>query len=230
MDFYGIEKLSMVDFDGYMCTTLFTGGCNMRCPFCQNGQLVCMANQVQTIPFDEILEYLKKRSSMIEAVCITGGEPTIMPDLVEKIEQIKELGYLVKLDSNGSNPNVLETLLKKNLLDYIAMDVKNSKEKYAQTIGVSNMSFENIKKSINIIQHSGLPYEFRTTLVSEFHSKEDIEKIGKMLQGSEKMYLQHFKESEFNIQKGLHEVFVEDATAYVNILKKYIKNVELRGY
>lgn len=231
MDFYGFEKLSLVDYDGYIAATLFTGGCNMRCPFCHNGSLVLGLENVNKIPFSEIYSYLEKRAGMLEAVCITGGEPTIMPDLEVSIKKIKSLGYKVKLDTNGSNPTVLKNLISNNLLDYIAMDIKNSEKEYFKTIGTNLISIDNIKDSISIIKNSGIDYEFRTTLVREFHYEACVEGILELIGvDAKKIILQHFKESPDIIKKGLNEVPKNEALEYKKILKRSIPFVELRGY
>jgi len=231
MDFYGFEKLSLVDYDGYISATLFTGGCNMRCPFCHNGSLVLGLEDINKVPFTTIYKYLEKRKGMLEAVCITGGEPTIMPDLESYVVKIKKLGYKVKLDTNGSNPSVLKQLINKNLLDYIAMDIKNSEKDYYKTIGTSLISLQNIKDSINIIKNSNIKYEFRTTLVKEFHTLSSANGILELVGDNvDKMVLQHFKESPDIIKKGLNELAYEDALKFRNILSKKINTVLLRGY
>lgn len=228
MDFVGIDKFSLLDYDENVSVVLFAPTCNFRCPFCHNGQSVLENNQA--IPFDEILDFLKTRTGLIDAVVISGGEPTLMNDLVSKIEKIKELGFKIKLDTNGTNPDVLRKLLRKNLLNYIAMDIKNSEDKYAETVGVTNPLLDKIKESISIIMDSGIDYEFRTTLVAEYHSKESIEKMGKLIEGAKKLYLQKFVDREGVIKKGLHPVEEVWALSFKEILLAHVKQVELRGY
>ena len=161
MDFVGIDKFSLLDYDENVSVVLFAPTCNYRCPFCHNGQSVLGNNFA--IPFEEIISFLKTRTGLIDAVVVSGGEPTLMDDVVEKIEKIKELGFKIKLDTNGTNPAVLSELLRKNLLNYIAMDIKNSEKMYPQTTGVKNPQMDKIKESISIIMNSGIDYEFRTT-------------------------------------------------------------------
>lgn len=228
MDFVGIDKFSLLDYDENVSVVLFAPTCNFRCPFCHNGQSVLENNLA--IPFDEILDFLKTRTGLIDAVVVSGGEPTLMNDLVTKIEKIKELGFKIKLDTNGTNPDVLRELLRKNLLNYIAMDIKNSEDKYAETVGVTNPLLSKIKESISIIMNSGIDYEFRTTLVAEYHSKESIEKMGELIKGANKLYLQKFVDREGVIKKGLHPIEEVWALSFKEILLGYVKQVELRGY
>lgn len=231
MDFVGIEKLSLVDYDEKITCTLFTSGCNFRCPFCHNSQLVIASNNAKSIPFDEILNYLKKRQGIIEAICITGGEPTLMSDLETKIIKIRELGYLIKLDTNGSNPKVIKDLVSKKLIDYIAMDIKNCKEKYSSTVGIEKLNMENIIESVEFIKSCGVDYEFRTTLIDEYHTLNDIKKIAIWLSKSKKYYLQKFIASEFCIDaKDLHEVTKEKAEIFLKEISAYFDKVLLRGY
>ena len=228
MDFVGIDKFSLLDYDERVSVVLFAPTCNYRCPFCHNGQSVLGNNH--PIPFDEILDFLKTRVGLIDAVVVSGGEPTLMPDLSEKIEKIKELGFEIKLDSNGTNPAVIRELLRKNLINYIAMDIKNSEEKYAETVGVTNPLMDKIKESISLIMNCGIDYEFRTTLVSEYHTKESIEKMGELIKGAKKLFLQKFVDREGCIKKGLHPVEEVWASSYKDILAKFVDKVELRGY
>ena len=229
MDFSGWEKLSLVDYDDNLTTTLFMAGCPFRCPFCHNGDLVLRPQDAPTIPWEEIYEYLVRRKTMLTAVCISGGEPTLMPDLEEKIRLIKELGYKVKLDSNGWKPEILEKLLHNRLVDFIAMDIKNAKDKYNITCGTS-VDIDAISKSVNLIMNAGIDYEFRTTIIQEFHTEEDIRKIGEWIKGAKKYRLQHYVDSPYCIQRGLHPVTIEKALQFVEALRPYIDNVDLRGY
>lgn len=230
MEFSGWEKLSLVDFDDNLTTTLFTSGCNFRCPFCHNGDLVLHPSRCVAIPFDEIKEYLKKRVGVLDAVCISGGEPTLMDDLEEKLIFIKSLGYKVKLDSNGSRPSILKDLVSKGLVDYVAMDIKNSKSKYAETIGIKDFDLSPIEESIAFLLSNKVGYEFRTTIMSEFHNEEDMKQIGIWIKGANRYFLQQYIDNENCIKKGLHPVELEQANRFIKILKEYIPNVKLRGY
>lgn len=228
MDFVGIDKFSLLDYDENVSVVLFAPTCNFRCPFCHNGQSVL--NAEQAIPFNEIIDFLKTRIGLIDAVVVSGGEPTLMNDIAAKIEQIRNLGFKIKLDTNGTNPGVLQELLDKKLLDYIAMDIKNCEEKYPVTCGVKSLSIENIKKSIQITMNSGIDYEFRTTLVAEYHSKDDMAGIGKMIKGAKRLFLQKFVDRDGVIKKGLHHVERVWAESFRTELSNYVDNVELRGY
>jgi len=227
MDFVGIDKFSLLDYDEKVSVVLFSPACNFRCPFCHNGESVLNANT--PIPFNEILEFLKSRVGLIDAVVFTGGEPTLMAELKSRIKQVKELGFLIKLDTNGTHPNVLEDLINEGLLDYVAMDIKNSEKMYAETTGCPGVNIENIKKSIEILRNSGVNYEFRTTLVKEFHSEESIREMRDLVKGAKKIYLQKFVDREGVIRKGLHEISLEEAIHFKNILSPLIPT-ELRGY
>lgn len=230
MDFNGWEKLSLVDFDDYLTTTFFTSGCNFRCPFCHNKNLVLTPNDNPTIPWEMMLDYLKRRKKELDAVCITGGEPTLMNDLIEKLVQIKELGYLVKLDTNGTNPDLLKELYQRNLVDYFAMDIKNSKEKYAETAGLEKINPAKLEDSVSFLMSSGCRYEFRTTIMEEFHDEESFAAIGEWLSGAERYFLQRYVDSENCIKRGMHMIKKEEAEHYAELLRRSIKRVELRGY
>lgn len=226
MKICGIQKVSLVDYNGHICSTLFTSGCNFACPFCHNSGLVKGTEEV--IPTEDILDYLEKRKNVIDSVCISGGEPTLQPDLPDFIRTIKGMGYNVKLDTNGTNLDMLKYLVENNLIDYIAMDIKNSLEKYNLTIDRGYTL--KIKETIEYIMSCGIPYEFRTTLVREFHDEKDMYAIADMLDGARLYYLQKFEDSGNCLQSGLHPVDKESALHFQDILTKTIKNTHLRGY
>ena len=230
MDFNGWEKLSLVDFDDYLTTTFFISGCNFRCPFCHNKNLVLTPNDNPTIPWETMLDYLRRRKKELDAVCITGGEPTLMDDLIDKLTQIKELGYLVKLDTNGTNPDLLKELYMRNLVDYFAMDIKNSKEKYAETAGLAKINLAKLEDSVSFLMSSGCRYEFRTTVMEEFHDEESFRSIAQWLSGADRYFLQRYVDSENCIKRGMHMIKKEEAERYVELLRHSIKTVELRGY
>ena len=228
MEFVAINKLSLLDFPNKVSCILFTRTCNFRCPFCHNG-LTLLEDYETEVSFDEIISFLKKRQGVLDGVVISGGEPTLMPDLVEKLRVIKDLGYAIKLDTNGSNPDILLDLLEEGLIDYVAMDIKNSLNKYDLTAG-AKVNHDRIVRSIEILKNSGVDYEFRTTLIKEFHNKEDMYEMGKLLEGHPNLYLQKFQISDGVINKNLHPVDEDLANSFVDILSQYIDNVELRGY
>lgn len=229
MEILGIENVSFVDYEGKMCATIFTAGCNYRCPFCHNAGIVLKTYN----PIDEekILSYLKSRVGLLDAVTISGGEPTLQKDLPEFIKKVRALGYKIKLDTNGTNPIVLKKLLDENLIDYSAVDIKTEFSKYSGITGVKNSLSENVKKSINLLKTSGIDYELRTTLINEFHNESTILKMAEELSGYKKLYLQKFKDSEDCINSlGLSEVKKSDAEKFKDILSKSIAEVHLRGY
>ncbi len=189
----GFQKLTLLDFPGHTACTLFTSGCNMRCPFCHNASLVT-GDAPESFCEEEILSYLKKRQGLLDGVAITGGEPLLHKDIGDFIKKIKETGFAVKLDTNGSFPDRLKGLIDDGLIDYIAMDIKNSKEKYSLAAG-RNVDVEAVEKSVELIKGSGLPHEFRTTVTKELHTEEDIISIAKWLGEGEKYFLQQFKDS-----------------------------------
>lgn len=230
MDFSGWEKLSLVDYDDNITTTLFMAGCDFRCPFCHNSDLVLHPQEAPTIPWSEIMAYLKKRQGVLDAVCVTGGEPTLMPDLIAKLTDIKSLGYKIKLDSNGSNPDVLKKVVALHLVDYIAMDIKNSPEKYGLTTGIPKLNLEPVKESVKFIMSCGVAYEFRTTIIDEYHEDADMKAIGEWIKGAKRYRLQRYIDNEHCIQHGLHMVSKEKAEKFLEILKPYLPDVTLRSY
>ena len=167
--FNGFQKMTLLDFPGKVACTLFTGGCNMRCPFCHNALLVKKAAELQEISEETILSYLKKRQGILDGVAITGGEPLLWPDLPLFIEKVRALGFLVKLDTNGTKPAFLKQLVEGGLVDYVAVDIKNSKEKYAETCGILGFSIQPVEDTVSFLLEGHVPYEFRTTVVSEYH-------------------------------------------------------------
>ncbi len=230
MDFSGWEKLSLLDYDEHISTTLFVAGCDFRCPFCHNSSLVLDPSKAPTIPWSDIMDYLIKRQGVLEAVCVSGGEPTMMPDLKEKLSDIKSLGYEIKLDSNGSRPVILEELIRAKLVDYVAMDLKNSSVKYAITSGTNRVSIETIDASIHLLMNSDIGYEFRTTAIAEYHNDNDFETMGEWIKGADKYFIQRYIDAENCIAHGLHQLSIEKALEAKAIMEKYVKFVALRGY
>ena len=230
MAIVGIDKLSLLDYEDKVSVVLFSQACNMRCPFCHNGVAILGASKEDELDFNEILEFLKTRKGLIDAVVFTGGEPTMEPDLKVKIKAVRDLGFLIKLDTNGTNPKIVESLLDEGLIDYVAMDIKNCPNLYAETCGLKFINVENIKKSISIIMAKAPDYEFRTTLVKEFHERMDYEAFLSLIKGAKKLFLQKFVDREGCIQKGLHEVSIEEANKLRDYLATGILEVTLRGY
>lgn len=222
-------KTSLVDYPGHIATTVFTGGCNMRCPFCHNKDLV-IENSNEFIPLNEFFNYIKKRRSMLEGVCITGGEPTLQNDLMDFIQQIKSYHLKIKLDTNGLKPSIIQDLLNLNLLDYIAMDIKNNLPKYELSTGIAGDVLTRIIQSVNVIRSSGIEYEFRTTVVRELHTKEDLLNIAQWLNGSKRYYLQQYKESETQLSNQIFTSYTADEmNEFKTLLLPYFETVDLRN-
>ena len=230
MEFVSINKLTLLDYPEKVACVLYTPTCNFACPYCHNWETLIKEN-LPPLDFEkDIISFLKKRIGILDGVVVSGGEPTLMKELPEKIKIIKELGYLVKLDTNGSNPKMLKELIDKKLIDYVAMDIKHSFNKYYDIIVNRNVDLKDLEESINILKENKVDYEFRITLIEEYHDKESIYEIGKLLEGSKRIFLQQYKLSDGVSDKTLHAVKEETAKEYQSILEEYIEEVELRGY
>ena len=226
MNIAGVQKVTLLDYPGKVACEIFTQGCNFECPFCQNSSLIPITNTGE-FSEEEIFEYLVLRKKILDGVVITGGEPTVQKDLKEFIKKIKDLGLLVKLDTNGGNPKVLQELIDEDLVDYVAMDIKNVFNKYNITAG-KKINLDNIKKSIEILKASKIDYEFRTTIIKEMHSLDDIVSICKLV-GDAKYYLQNFEDSENVIDHSLHGFSREELLFIDKYLKDVFPNVEIRA-
>lgn len=229
MQILGLQKLTLLDFPEKVACTLFTGGCNFRCPFCHNASLVLRVKDALPIPEEEFFAFLKKRRGVLEGVCITGGEPTFAPDLREFILRVREMGFLVKLDTNGSRPAVLSSLLSEGLLDYVAMDIKNSRARYGETVGIIGFDTRPIEESASILLSSGVPFEFRTTVVRNFHNAASIREMGEWLPGDHKHFLQSFIDSGDLIGSGIDGYDKNTMEYLLNVLKEHVPNAALRG-
>lgn len=226
MNIAGVQKVTLLDYPGKVACEIFTQGCNFECPFCQNSSLIPITNTGE-FSEEEIFEYLNLRKNILDGVVITGGEPTVQKDLKGFIKKIKDLGLLVKLDTNGGNPKVLQELIDEKLVDYVAMDIKNIFNKYNITAG-KKINLDNIKKSIEILKASKIDYEFRTTIIKEMHSLDDIVSICKLV-GDAKYYLQNFEDSENVIDHSLHGFSREELLFIDKYLKDLFPNVEIRA-
>lgn len=224
----GLQKTTLLDFPTKLACTVFTGGCNFRCPFCHNASLVLKPELNQTLPTDDFLNFLRKRRGILEGVCITGGEPLLQKDIADFIREIKALGYAVKLDTNGSFPELLNTLIESSLLDYVAMDVKSSREKYPLLTGTEKY-IDEVSRSIELLKEDKVDYEFRTTVIRELHSSADFEDIGKWISGAKRYFLQLFKDSGDLIENGFSAYGEEEMKAILDTVKEYVPNAELRG-
>lgn len=229
MKIYGIQKTTLVDFPKYVATTLFTGGCNFRCPYCQNGDLVEHFTQITPYDESEVFAHLEKRKTVLEGVVISGGEPTLHDDLPDFIRKIKDMGYVVKLDTNGSRPDMLKQLVNEKLVDYVAMDIKHSRVKYPTVACCKSFDMEAIAASVDFLKQNPVDYEFRTTLCVEMHKETDITAIGMWLAGAKAYYLQPYRESDAVLQKGFHPHSSEKLSDFVTVLSAFIEKVEIRG-
>ena len=226
----GIQKLTLLDYPGVVACTVFTLGCNMRCPFCHNSLLVTKTDEAEEYPVEDFFAFLEKRRGILDGVCVTGGEPLIHSDAGEFIAKIKALGYKVKLDTNGSFPEKLEEILKSGNVDYVAMDIKNSPEKYAETVGIPGFDVSKIQRSIEIIRSSGVEYEFRTTVVSPLHNAESIAGAAQMVKGSPKYFLQNFVDSGNLINgEGMSALPEEELEKALAKAKDFIPGSQIRG-
>lgn len=225
-----MEKLSLVDYDGKVAATLFTAGCNYRCPFCHNSPLVVGVTELTPLSETEVFDYLTRRKNVLDGVCVSGGEPTLQPDLPDFLAKLKALGFSVKLDTNGTNPDMLKVLVGSGLCDYVAMDIKNSKERYAETVGLPSYRLDDVEESVEFLLSDAVDYEFRTTLINGYHTKQDITNIAKWIAGAKAYALQKFKDSGSCIASGLSEIDEQTANEYLALVKPFIPSTKLRGY
>ena len=228
MKLHGIQKMTLLDFPGVVSCTIFLGGCDFRCPFCHNFELI--DGTAEPIMDDgELIEFLRSRKALIDGVAITGGEPCLHKDLPELIRKIRAEGYKVKLDTNGYHPEMLKAILDEGIVDYVAMDIKNSEEKYALTCGLDDINMDIIKESISILMNSGIDYEFRTTVVDELHEEADFEKIGEMIRGAKHYFLQRFTDRDSVPYGNLTAPSFKKMHKYCEIAHNFVTNTELRG-
>ena len=228
MEIQGLQKMTLLDYPGKVACTVFLGGCDFRCPFCHNGELVLSPAPAE-MNQEELLAFLKKRQGLLDGVCITGGEPLLRPDLPQLLEAVKALGYPVKLDTNGSHPRALVDLVERKLVDYVAMDVKNSPERYPETVGVPGLDVGPIRESVGFLLEGLVDYEFRTTVVRQLHSAEDLENIGKWLSGAKRYFLQAFVDSEYVLKGGLTSYSKTELEALRERVCALVPSVQLRG-
>lgn len=227
MDINGIQKLTLLDYPGKCACTVFLAGCNLRCPFCHNASLV-LGGAPTAMTEEEFFIFLKKRKGLLDGVCITGGEPTLRKDLRSFITKIKDMGYLVKLDTNGSNPHMLRQLIEEGNVDYVAMDIKNSPERYRETCGGVDI-LPAVQESLAILKENKVEYELRTTLCRPFHNEEALEAIGRWLSGTENYYLQNFVDSGDLIGREVSGFTKEEMEALWKCVLPHIPTTRLRG-
>lgn len=229
MKIYGLNKTTLLDYPGKVAATIFLGGCNFRCPFCQNSSLVLNPSAQPEIPVKEVLSFLKKRKGILDGVCITGGEPTLYPDLPELLQEIRSLGYPIKLDTNGTHPALLKTLTEQNLIQMTAVDIKACPDNYPALCGLVHPELDAVKETVEFLKNGTLDYEFRTTVIRELHSEKDFIEIGQWLTGAKAYYLQAYRDSEEVLQPGFSSYTRKELEHFREILKRTIPLVELRG-
>lgn len=229
MKLCGLQKTTLLDFPGRVAATIFTGGCNFSCPFCHNSGLLG-SQTPESYNVQDVLDFLTKRRHILEGVCITGGEPTLQPDLEEFIVQIRALGLAVKLDTNGYRPDVLQSLCQKSLLDFVAMDIKAGRSHYSKAAGVSGLFMEQIDESIQFLKSGAIPYEFRTTAVKGIHTAADFREIGPWISGCHDYYIQNFSESGQVLVPNTYSPFSRNELAeFAALVHPYVNHVGLRG-
>lgn len=228
MIFGGLSKCTLIDYPGKVAAMVYTIGCNFRCPYCHNPELVDETVETR-ISEDEVIDFLKERKDMLEGLVITGGEPTIHDDLLRFMKKVKDLGFLIKLDSNGTNPEMLKKAMRKKLVDYVAMDIKSPLSKYSQTVA-RPVDVEAIRKSIKLLISSSVAYEFRTTIIKSMLTAEDLDEIGQEIQGASDYYLQKFMPTRLLNPQFLKKVTYSDPelAVFQNEMKKYVKNCAIR--
>ena len=228
MDIQGLQKLTLLDYPGRVACTVFLGGCNLRCPFCHNGDLVLNPGP-GLLDDGELLSFLTKRKGLLDGVCITGGEPLLRPDLPRLLEHIKALGYPVKLDTNGSFPQRLIGVCKAGLVDYVAMDIKNSPDRYGETVGVPGLDLTPYRDSADFLLSGTVDYEFRTTVVRQFHDLASFRAIGPWIRGARRYFLQSFVDRDTVLRPGLTPCTAEELRSFADAVRPFVPSVTLRG-
>ena len=229
MNIYGFQTLTLLDYPGFVACTVFLGHCNFRCPFCQNGNLVLHPEREPLIDEETVFSHLEKRKGLLDGVCITGGEPTLESELPDFLGKVREMGYRIKLDTNGYRPEVLKSLAEAGLVDYVAMDIKNSPDRYGETAGLADLDVLRIQESVEFLMRGAVDYEFRTTVARELHGRAEFERIGKWLAGCRKYCLQNYRESEFVLQPVFSAYSREQLERFRELLLRSIGQVEIRG-
>ena len=229
MNIRGLQKTTLLDYPGHVASTIFTAGCNFRCPFCHNGELVLDPGSLEPISEEEVLAHLNKRKNVLDGVCISGGEPTLDPDLTSFLAKVRETGLSIKLDTNGYRPEVLRKVIDEGLVDYVAMDIKAGRDNYADACGLPNIDMANIEEAVEILASSGIVHEFRTTCVKGLHTLADFEDIAAWLPGDSLYFLQDYKEGPTVINPVYESFSVEELEKFVEVLKPAIPATVIRG-
>ena len=225
----GMQKLTLLDFPGVVACVIFTSSCNFRCPFCHNASLVNCRDE-EKLEESEILKFLEQRKGILEGVVITGGEPLINLDIAPFLREIKKIGYKIKIDTNGTNPKLLKQLVEEKLIDYVAMDIKNSPEQYIKAVGTDKIDISSVTESKNFLLKGSIDYEFRTTLVKGIHNLEEMKALGKWIKGAKNYYLQQFKDSgDLLCADGLSSFSDAETEEFLNIIKPYVELAKIRG-
>lgn len=225
---HGLQKMTLLDYPGKVACTVFFGGCDFRCPFCHNWELLDGSSPAQT-DSEALLQFLNKRKGMLEGVVVTGGEPLLRKELPELLGQIRALGYPVKLDTNGNHPEVLGKVIRDGLVDYVAMDIKNSRDKYAQTVGMEQLDTGAVEQSVRLLMNGPVEYEFRTTVVSELHNDDSFLDIREWIAGAQHYYLQYFTDRDTVPFEGFHAPEENVMTHYAALVREKVPSVQIRG-
>ena len=228
MDIQGLQKMTLLDWPGKVACTVFLGGCDFRCPFCHNSELLSGPMPV-LMDQEGLLEFLRKRQGLLDGVCVTGGEPLLRPGLPGLLDGIKNLGFQVKLDTNGNHPDRLVRLWEQGLVDYVAMDVKNSPERYPETVGVPGLDLTPVRDSVAWLLEGHVEYEFRTTAVRQLHDAASFQAIGRWLQGARRYYIQNFVDRDTVLRAGLSGFEKAELEAFASLVRPFVERVEVRG-
>ena len=224
----GWQKLTLLDFPGRTACTAFTVGCNMRCPFCYNTPLVLGGESLADE--EEFFAFLKKRAGLLDGVCVTGGEPTLQPDLYGFIERVRSLGYTVKLDTNGTRPEVIGRLLGDGMLDYIAMDIKSSKERYAEACGIPGFDTAPVERSVSLLMEGRVPYEFRTTVSKELHDERTVAAIGEWIRGADAYFIQSYRDTDSQVGgRHMTSFSAGELEKLLGTARRFVPGASLRG-
>ena len=228
MNLHGLQKMTLLDFPGRVACTVFLGGCDLRCPFCHNFELV--DGRAPVVMSDvEFFAFLQKRHGLLDGVAVTGGEPCLHPDLPLFLGKIRSMGFLVKLDTNGMHPALLDRILRDGLADYIAMDIKNSPEKYAATAGLPRLDLAPVRESVRLLMEGPADYEFRTTAVDELHGEDDFRAIGEWIRGARRYFLQPFTDRDTVPFGGFYAPSAEKLHTYASIMREFVQSTAVRG-
>jgi len=228
MKIHGLQKMTLLDFPGRVACTVFLGGCDMRCPFCHNAELID-GTAPAVMEEEELLSFLKKRRGLLDGVAITGGEPLLRPDILSLAEKITALGYPLKVDTNGMHPDRLRELIDRGLVEYVAMDIKNSPEKYAMTAGLAELDLQPVRESVSILLEGRVDYEFRTTVVAELHDEASFREIGPWIRGARRYFLQAFTDRDTVPYDGFHAPQEAEMLRYAEIMQPFAASVQIRG-